>query len=75
MMIVGKSPNKEPYEKPTNKLAFQRSFTSAMDIATNWEVRKNKATREMQYARRRPILFLTKSVNIPMKITVLLVRV
>ena len=35
MVIVGNSPNMAPYEKPTNKLAFQRSFTSTMDMATS----------------------------------------
>ena len=35
MVIVGNSPNIAPYEKPTNKLAFQSSFTSTMDMATS----------------------------------------
>ena len=35
MVIVGNSPNMEPYEKPTNKLAFQSSFTSTIDMATS----------------------------------------
>jgi len=35
MVIVGNSPNREPYEKPTNKLAFQSSFTFTVDMATS----------------------------------------
>jgi hypothetical protein len=46
-----------------------------MDIATSWEVKKNIATREMQYARRRFIRFLTKSANTPIQVGVPPIRV